>query len=68
MSKADEIYFGIVDSMYTILNKFNFKNREELREKIDYIKSDFIMNAESAFDEIEEDYASEKGLEWFDDE
>ena len=68
MSKADEIYLAIVDDIVKELDKYKYNSREELREEIESIKDDFLLNIESAFDEIEDNYADEKNINWEDDD
>ncbi len=63
----DDLYFGIVDEVVEELNQYKFESREKLRKKVEEMKDEFIMNADCVFDEIEDNYADEKGIEWEDD-
>ena len=61
---ADELYLAIIDEIDKELNKYYFKSREELRERINILKDEYIEKVENVFAEIEDDYADAKGLEW----
>lgn len=61
---SDDLYLAIIDEIDKELNKYYFKSREELRERINILKDEYIEKVENVFTEIEDDYADVKGLEW----
>lgn len=61
---SDDLYLAIIDEIDKELNRYYFKSREALRERINILKDEYVEKVENVFTEIEDDYADTKGLEW----
>jgi hypothetical protein len=63
----DDVYLAIVDDVWKEIEARKPITRDGVREIIDELSYMYTSKIESAFQEIEDNYCEEKGLEWLDE-